>query len=293
MPVNVERGSRTRAIVGALLGAMFLITACTSTDTGGASAPPTSRGPGGTGGLVVGARWYVQWVTVGGRATTAPPRAAAWVEFGYDDTTEGNYGCTPFKAATTVTETALTVGEKTDGAPPAGRCPKSNRAFEGKLRKLFSGPLTINRRVDDLTMDLKNQRGDYIAVKLMRPQGLFGSRWRLDHLVSGDTIVPVVGGKDVYYVFHRDGTVTGKAGCNDFTGRAVFDGDVLTMYRPTRTTDRTCSQELMDQEDRLLTDEKNPRRMRYDNPYTRSFQAVDGSSPADYFGYGWVAIPGN
>ncbi|GHE39787.1 META domain-containing protein [Streptomyces capitiformicae] len=294
MHIDVRRGLRAGTVVGSLLAALLLITGCTSTDTRRATAPPTAKGPGGNGGLLVGARWYVQWVTVGGRATTAPPRAAAWVEFGYDNTTEGSYGCTPFKAATTVTETALTVGERTEGTAPTGRCPASYRAFEGKLRKLFSGPLTINRRVDSLTMDLKNQRGDYVAVKLMRPEGLFGSRWRLDHLVVSDTILPVVGGNEVYYVFHRNGTVTGKAGCNDFIGRATFDGDVLSMYRLTRTTHRICLKELMDQEQRLLTDEKNPRRLRYGSaPLHHSFEAVDGNSPADYFGYGWTAMSDN
>ncbi|MFE3072524.1 META domain-containing protein [Streptomyces sp. NPDC059247] len=255
---------------------------------------PTPTGPGGNGGLLVGARWYVQWISAGGQVTTAPPRAAAWLEFGYDDTTLGNYGCTPFEAATTVTETTLTVGRKTDEASTAGTCPKARLSFEEELRKLLSGPFTINQRVDDLTMDLKNRQGDFIAVKLIRPKGLFGSRWRLDHLVVGDSIGPVIGGREVYYVFHRNGTVTGKAGCNDFTGRAVFENDVLLMSRLTPTTRRTCSQELMDQEKGLLTvglgDGEPPRRMYYNNVLTRSFQATDESQGLNYFGYNWVAM---
>ncbi|MER5202039.1 META domain-containing protein [Streptomyces sp. NPDC002825] len=275
--------------MGTLLAALLLITGCTPAEAGRATVTPTPKGPGGNGGLLVGARWYVQWVTVGGRVTTAPPHAAAWVEFGYDDTARGNYGCVPFKAATTVTGTALTVGRKTDGAAPARHCPPWDRAFEEELRKLFSGPLTIHQRVDELTMDLKNRRGDYIAVKLMWPKGLFGSRWRLDHLIVGDSVAPVVGGEEVYFVFHRDGTVTGRAGCNDFTGSAAFGGDVLSMSGLTRTTHRTCSQELMDQEQRLLKDGKNPRSMQY-RSLTRSFQAVDDSQGLDYFGYGWAAM---
>ncbi|MFF8375742.1 META domain-containing protein [Streptomyces sp. NPDC015661] len=290
MHVAVKRGFRARTIVGTLLTALLLISACTPTGTRRAAAPPTPKGPGGNGGLLVGARWYVQWVTVDGRTITAPPHAAAWVEAGYDNTTEGSYGCTPFKAATTVTETTLTVGETTDGTAPAGRCPASYLAFEEKLRKLLSGPLDISRRVDDLTMDLRNRSGDYVAVKLIRPEGLFGSRWRLDHLVAGDSVVPIIGGKEVYYVFHRDGTVTGRAGCNDFTGRATFDGDVLSMYRLTATTHRTCSRELMEQERGLLTDEKEPRRMECLNVLTHSFEATDQTQGLNYFGYNWVAM---
>ncbi|NUP18608.1 MAG: META domain-containing protein [Streptomyces sp.] len=296
MPVNVRGASRTRALVGSLLAALLLVTACTSTETGPSTAPPTSKAPDTpdtNGELMAGAAWYVQWVTVGGRTTAAPgPRAAAWVEFGDDGTAEGHYGCTPFKAAATFTATALTVGEKTDSASPAERCPASHLAFEEKLRKLFSGPLTINRRVDDLTMDLKNQRGDYVAVKLLRPKGLFGSRWQLTHRVGDDgSVIPITGGSAVYYVFHRDGTVTGNTGCNDFTGRAVFYRDLLTMYQPVRTTDRTCSEELMRQEHTLLTYTKNPRRMGYGNALTASFQATEMDVPPMDAGYHWTLIP--
>lgn len=293
MTVNDKCGPRTRAIAGTLLAALLLITACTSTEPGRATAPPTSKAPATYGDLLAGAAWYVRHISVGGRTTIAPPPTAAWIEFGDGDTAEGNYACTPFKAAATVTETAVSVGEKTDGAPPAEQCPAANLAFEGKLRKLFSGPLTISRPVDDLTMNLTNQRGDYVALQLLRPKGLFGSRWEMQYLAADDGgQVPVIGGTAVYYVFHRDGRVTGNTGCNDFTGRAVFDRNLLTMYRPVRTTHRTCSRELMNQEHRLLTYETNPRRMRY-SAFTSSFSAEEIGPPPKNPGYHWSAIPDN
>jgi hypothetical protein len=64
-------------------------------------------------------------------------------------------------------------------------------------------------------------------------------------------------GKEVYFVFHRDGTVTGKGGCNGFKGRAAFAGEHVTLYPLTRTTHRTCSREIMSQEDGLL--DQDPR----------------------------------
>lgn len=294
MTVNDKRGPRTRTIAGSLLAALLLITACTSTKPGRATAPPTAKTPATDGDLLAGAAWYVRHISVGGRTTIAPPPTAAWIEFGHGNTAEGNYGCSPFKAAATVTETAVTVGEKTDGAPPAKQCPASNLAFEGKLRKIFSGPLTISRPVDDLTMDLTNQRGDYVALQLLRPKGLFGSRWQLTDLIAADDggRAPVIGGTAVYYVFHRDGTVTGNLGCNDFTGRAAFDRNVLTMYRPVLTTHRTCSRELMDQERTLLTYRTNPRRMQY-SATTRSFEATEIGPPPMNSGYHWAAIPDN
>ncbi|MCZ0981349.1 hypothetical protein O1L60_26800 [Streptomyces diastatochromogenes] len=149
MQKTAGRGIRAATVVGSVLAVLSLLAGCASTDTrptdarptdtGRATAAPTPQGPGGNGGLLVGARWYVQWITVGGRVTTAPPRAAAWVEFGTDDTVEGNDGCVPFKAAATVTEVALAVGRKAGGDPLAEPCPKPYRAFGEELRSSSAG----------------------------------------------------------------------------------------------------------------------------------------------------------
>ncbi|MFI1169040.1 META domain-containing protein [Streptomyces sp. NPDC020801] len=240
----------------------------------------------------MGARWRVQWVTADGRTTAAPAHAAAWIDFGYDDTATGSYGCTSFTRAATVTASALVVGrEKAAGSTTAAsRCPFGNRAFEEKFRKIFAGPLTSARRVDDLTMDLKSPRGDYVAVKLMWPKGLFGRRWQLDHLSVEDTVQPLAAGWKVYFVFHRDGTVTGGLGCNDFTSRARFEGDVFTFYRPTLTTHRTCSDAVMRDEQTLLTSEKNPRSLPFSAETDSWGTDEDFEDPTARYGYGFKAL---
>jgi heat shock protein HslJ len=255
---------RTGAILGALLVALLTVTACSPRAGSGGKAPdrPTPwtmpTGPGGYGGRLLGARWRVDWVTVDGRNIDAPPDAGAWVEFGYDNTAVGDYGCTPFKSSATVTATTLTVGTDTSGATPDDACPAKERAFEQRMRKIFTGgPLAVAERVDEFSMTLKNQRGDYVALQMLWPQGLFGAPWRIEYLNVADTPVDMTAGKEVYFVFHRDGTVTGKGGCNGFKGRAAFAGEHVTLYPLTRTTHRTCSREIMSQEDGLL--DQDPR----------------------------------
>ncbi|MFF2430202.1 META domain-containing protein, partial [Streptomyces mirabilis] len=135
---------RTGAILGALLVALLTVTACSPRAGSGGKAPdrPTPwtmpTGPGGYGGRLLGARWRVDWVTVDGRNIDAPPDAGAWVEFGYDNTAVGDYGCTPFKSSATVTATTLTVGTDTSGATPDDACPVKERAFEQRMRKIFT-----------------------------------------------------------------------------------------------------------------------------------------------------------
>lgn len=284
---------RTGAFLGALLVALLTVTACSPRAGSGGKAPdrPTPwtmpTGPGGYGGRLLGARWRVDWVTVDGRNIDAPPDAGAWVEFGYDNTAVGDYGCTPFKSSATVTATTLTVGTDTSGATPDDACPAKERAFEQRMRKIFTGgPLAVAERVDEFSMTLKNQRGDYVALQMLWPQGLFGAPWRIEYLNVADTPVDMTAGKEVYFVFHRDGTVTGKGGCNGFKGRAAFAGEHVTLYPLTRTTHRTCSREIMSQEDGLL--DQDPRT--FSVVASRGITFVDRTPGLDGLAYNFIRV---
>ncbi|WP_371646965.1 META domain-containing protein [Streptomyces mirabilis] len=284
---------RTGAFLGALLVALLTVTACSPRAGSGGKAPdrPTPwtmpTGPGGYGGRLLGARWRVDWVTVDGRNIDAPPDAGAWVEFGYDNTAVGDYGCTPFKSSATVTATTLTVGTDTSGATPDDACPAKERAFEQRMRKIFTGgPLAVAERVDEFSMTLKNQKGDYVALQMLWPQGLFGAPWRIEYLNVADTPVDMTAGKEVYFVFHRDGTVTGKGGCNGFKGRAAFAGEHVTLYPLTRTTHRTCSRKIMSQEDGLL--DQDPRT--FSVVASRGITFVDRTPGLDGLAYNFIRV---
>jgi heat shock protein HslJ len=291
---------RATAVAGALLAALLAITACGAPRMGSEGRKPRQtgpatdwsapKGPGGTGGLLVGARWTAQWITVGGRTTTAPAHAAAWVDFGYDGTVTGRYGCTSFRRTAHVTAGTLTLGAPATQSTGRGRCAAKNRGFEEEFRTFFNGRLNIARRVDDVTIDMKNGRGDQVALKLLWPRGLFGRRWQVDHLAVADTSYPLAAGKAVYFVFHRDGTVTGNLGCNDFTGSATFSGDVFTLYRLTPTTHRTCSQDIMRDEQIMLSPRNDPRSTRF-SALTDSWESDhDPTQGLPEFGYGFKAL---
>jgi heat shock protein HslJ len=94
--------------------------------------------------------------------------------------------------------------------------------------------------------------------------------------------------KEVYFVFHRDGTVTGKGGCNGFKGRATFAGEHATLYPLTRTTHRTCSREIMSQEDDLL--DQDPRTFKVGA--NRGIEFVEETGSPQFFGYQFVRLTG-
>ncbi|MGW7551435.1 META domain-containing protein [Streptomyces rimosus] len=292
---------RAGAAAGALLAALLTVTGCGPSPAGSeggkaaegkpASASPAKKGPGGYGGLLMGARWMVQWVTVDGREISAPPHAASWMAFDYDNTVKGNDGCAPFHRSAFLSDSALTLRGDWAEATEDGGCPAKNRAFAERLRKVFDGPLTIAYRVDNLTLDLKNQQGDYVAIKLQQPEGFYGRRWQVPRLIVGDTYSPDLP-KSAYFIFHEDGTVIGNLGCNDFTSKAVFEGDTLTMWEPTRLSRRTCSPDIMKGEGYLLSMKRNPQTFTYSVTHD-TMSAFDESEGAPLRnGYEFTALPG-
>ncbi|RSO47787.1 hypothetical protein DMH15_05875 [Streptomyces sp. WAC 06725] len=291
---------RAGTAAGALLAALLTVTGCGPSPAGSeggkaaegkpASASPAKKGPGGYGGLLMGARWMVQWVTVDGREISAPPHAASWMAFDYDNTVKGNDGCAPFHRSAFLSDSALTLRGDWAEATEDGGCPAKNRAFAERLRKVFNGPLTIAQRVDTLTLDLKNRQGDYVALKLQQPEGFYGRRWQVPRLSVADTYSPDLP-KSAYFIFHEDGTVIGNLGCNDFTSKAVFEGDTLTMWEPTRLSQRTCSPDIMKGEGYLLSMRRNPQTFTYRVTYD-SMSAFDDSEGALLGnGYEFTALP--
>ncbi|MFE9098450.1 META domain-containing protein [Streptomyces sp. NPDC007264] len=253
------RRSTAVAIAG-LLATLLGLGGCTGTGddpAGHASASPRSPGakrkdPGGYGGLLMGERWKIQWITMGGRSTTAPPDAAAWLEFGYDGLIRGSDGCHPLLRSARITADALTV-QPAPRAYSGEDCEPARQSFRDRFRELFTGRLTINKRYDALTMDLKNENGDYIAVKFNRPEGMFGTRYWLAHNEVGDEPGPdYAAGKEIWFRFQTDGTMDGKLGCNTFTSSAVLDGERVAIGKLTPTTRRTCSAQIMRDEQSLL-----------------------------------------
>jgi hypothetical protein len=142
-------------------------------------------------------------------------------------------------------------------------------------------------------MSLRNQRGDLIGLRLLWPAGLFETPWHLQYLLITDGDVPMDAEKQlVYYVFHRDGTVTGNAGCNDFNGRAVFADKSITLYPLTRTTHRTCPPKILADEDYVLG--LKPRtftRVTFSR-FSDHLEFGDNSNPVAYFGYHFVRLTG-
>ncbi|MEU9124516.1 META domain-containing protein [Streptomyces sp. NPDC048506] len=88
---------------------------------------------------------------------------------------------------------------------------------------------------------MRNEHGDALSVSQIRPQGFFDIRWQLTEWTAEDLTEDFKSGKDLYFDFHPNGTVTGKLGCNDFTAKVFFSGVHVIFRDPKLTTHRTCA----------------------------------------------------
>ncbi|SHL43228.1 META domain-containing protein [Streptomyces yunnanensis] len=241
---------RVRALTVTMLAALLTFTAC---DVGPAGPNVTKQRLGGAGDLLVGAVLNFDGGEIDGRKFESPPPTEEttylrnWVEFHRDGTVAGTYGCTPFRMTANVRATDLTLEEDTPTAAVEG-CPQSLTSFERQLKEIFTGHLAISEQKaqeegQNGTIELKNGRGDHITLSVTRPaQGFFGTRWKFWYVQLDD------GGqgsdpddKTVSWIFHENGTMTGKLVCDDFTAQAHFTGDVVTISSMRLTTHRKCA----------------------------------------------------
>jgi heat shock protein HslJ len=82
-------------------------------------------------------------------------------------------------------------------------------------------------------------------------EALLDGMWRLDSYSSDGFLTPVMDGTLVTASFERDGTVSGNASCNSFSGS--YRATAITIsIGPLATTRMACDRDVMDQEQGFL-----------------------------------------
>jgi heat shock protein HslJ len=80
---------------------------------------------------------------------------------------------------------------------------------------------------------------------------LVGTTWTLTTIASGDAVSSVLNGTEVTAEFTADGTVSGSAGCNRYSGSYAWTGDQLS-FSPLASTKMACANDVMVQEGAFL-----------------------------------------
>lgn len=130
--------------------------------------------------------------------------------------------------------------------------------FEAKVKKFFDrGQLKITEKKlqrqpggppPGSLPQLRNEHGDVATLTVVRAPGIFDTKFQLDAWTAYDSSGEVKSAKDTSFEFHRDGTVAGKLGCNDFTAKVFFNGSHVFFRDAQLTTHRTCAAQNMEDE---------------------------------------------
>ncbi len=314
---------RLTLVPAATLAALLSLSACSSRVEGDGApgdltAPvfPAAQRPAGAGGLLAEGVWRFRGVRFGGQEVYLPSEARAWIALHGDGTASGDYGCTPFRLKAEVSATRLTLGQKLPLRPAPSVSPAPTSAgpgpcapqsgsdrlnlthFEKEVQRVLRGNLSLSseRHIGqgEVLLHLKNQQGDDITLVQARSDAFFTTRWQLDVVTVYDSQGPeFAAGDQLYFDFHKNGEVSGKLGCNDFTARATFSGLHVFFHDVALTSHRGCDKKIMEEEGSVLaTLRKSLNYTYWAEPGMPSFSLTDDLAfPSVETGFSFHALP--
>ena len=231
---------RNAMVVGALT-ASLLLAACNS---GGGASSAT----GGTGGKIEGVTWALTSYVDGATLKNVPAGVYADAKF-VNGNVSGSAGCNRYNgpakiSGATIAVTGL-ISTKMACPPPASNV---EDAYLADLQK----SATFTATADALT--IFDATGAKLLVYAAAPSGIAtGVTWHAIGYNNGKQAVSLVAaGSDPTAVFATDGTISGNATCNTYSGSYKIDGDKITIGPLASTMMACASEELNAQEAAFL-----------------------------------------
>ncbi len=253
---------RILSVVPLVVGLVFALAACTSGAGGtgapsgsspapasGAAATPTATPPGATAipgasaapvGSVAGTSWNLaeiddQPIATGVEATIA---------FGADGQATGSGGCNTFNGPYTVDGMSIKIGPL---AATMMACPEPQMTVEASyfaaLDKVTTWQVPQDVPIAQGPLVLAGPGGQpklTFAPAAPAAAGLAGTSW----VLAGLGNLPLPGNVQVTAQFGTDGTVSGNAGCNTYSGSYTVDG-VSIAFGPLISTRIACPEAQM------------------------------------------------
>ncbi len=193
--------------------------------------------PGTGGSTLEGATWVLSGASIDALVGRAPGNARADLTF-EGGRAGGRAACNTYSGSYKVGGDALSFE---DFAMTEMACEEPLMALEtaylSALAKVTGysvsgGVLTLTGGAADLTFD-----------KEVPPKALplTGTTWRLEAIASGDAVSSTIAGTDATLTLADDGTASGNATCNTFSGSYEVNGGDL-MFGPLDTTKMACTE---------------------------------------------------
>ncbi|MDJ0959303.1 MAG: META domain-containing protein [Acidimicrobiia bacterium] len=251
-----------RMLLSTALAAVIVVAACgdTSDDASPSStdstSPTTAPSGGATSSDLVGTRWIVDGLTIGGADYSLVPDADPTIEFSADQPTiGGTTGCNSYFAEVEyLAGGELRIGGV--GQTEMACFPQEVMDQEAQFGLAISQVEFYELDGDRLT--LASLDGSVIISAVNRdsvvmPVELGGVTWIADTRIERDAASTLVGGNDVTLTFDMArGNIGGNSGCNQFGATFVIDDDRIRVADLVGT-EIACEEPVMEQQ-RFLYD---------------------------------------
>jgi len=175
------------------------------------------------------------------------------LNFGADGQVSGSSGCNRYSGGYEATGTALKVGPL---ASTQMACDKPAGVMEQEQQYLAALQNAATFEIAGDTLTIRDASGAMqVVAKASTPAGLSGTSWQVTMYNNGkEAVVGLIAESKVTLSFGADGQVSGKSGCNTYSGGYETSGDQLKIG-PLASTRMFCEKPagVMDQEQQYLT----------------------------------------
>jgi heat shock protein HslJ len=196
---------------------------------------------GGSGGQLDGKTWALTSYTVGSETQQVPADVLADATFiAAESTVSGSGGCNRFTGGYRAEGANLTFGAL---ASTQMACIGPAGDVEAAYLANLAATKTYTATADTLTM-FDAQGASSLVFGVAQPAEIGGVEWHATGINNGrQAVESVVEGTDPTATFDTAaGTVSGNAGCNQYNGAAVIDGDAIKIG-PLASTKMACADE--------------------------------------------------
>jgi heat shock protein HslJ len=228
---------RARLIVTVLMAVSLPLAACAASDsgTGGSSAPSLAD-----------TTWNLaQYAPVGETTLVAVPDQVLATAAFTADQISGSGGCNTFTGGYTTDGATIEIGPL---ATTLKACLPLVSDFEAAYLARLDEATSYAISAETLTMS--NEAGEMLlSFSQAVPVSLTGSTWLATGINNGTGgVQSLVIDSKVTAIFADDGTISGEAGCNTYSGTYEVDGDAMTIG-PLASTMMACADEEVTQQE--------------------------------------------
>lgn len=196
-------------------------------------------------GPLAGTHWVLE--TLGGN----PPiqGSQATLNIGEDGRGSGSDGCNRFMTTVSADGSAIAFGPL---ASTMMACPEPIMKQAGAFGQALAAAKTYS--VMNGQLSLMDEKGATLITFTALSNDLAGTKWDVTSVNNGkQAVVSLIEGTTLTVAFGNDGTLSGSAGCNNFTGSYKQENDTIAIG-PLASTMKMCADPagVMEQEAQLL-----------------------------------------